>query len=517
MKGLLLPTKWYNKCIYLEKNFKINLYENRESGVKSISFSLYNPIDLENFQGHLRFFCKNVLKEYCYIACLQKLLILMKKSPVILIIYILLSGNIIFAQEKEKEKNKDGWSFGFFPTFGYDSNTGTKYGGIVKLFDYGDGTKYPAYDQSISLEISRTTKGSGTNQLIYDTRKLIPGIRLMAEASYLTEKTLNFYGFNGYNAYYDPAYSKKGSNVYRSTVFYNMDRTMVKLRTELIGQTKWTHIKWVGGFEYFDTNLDTVDINNLNKDKPESDQLPASGGGLYGDFVKWGVIPIDQAKGGQAGVFKAGLKYDTRDNEANPMKGLWTEAQFLLAPGFLSDGHGYTRFAFTHRQYFTLVPKRVNFCYRVSYQTKLFGDVPFYMLPLVFNSAPQLTLSGLGGAKTIRGILRNRVVGDDFVYGNAELRWKVVRTIIFNQNFYFALAGFTDAGMITGKTKMPEVTDPEAITWLASGGKEKLHVSYGAGIHFAINDNFIITWDYALATDKRDGTKGNYVGLSFLF
>lgn len=29
---------------------------------------------------------------------------------------------------------KDGWSFGFFPVFGYDSNTGTKYGGILKLF-----------------------------------------------------------------------------------------------------------------------------------------------------------------------------------------------------------------------------------------------------------------------------------------------------------------------------------------------------------------------------------------------
>jgi hypothetical protein len=41
-----------------------------------------------------------------------------------------------------------------------------------------------------------------------------------------------------------------------------------------------------------------------------------------------------------------------------------------------------------------------------------------------------ITRDGLGGAKTLRGILRNRVTGDDIFYGNAELRWKFFRTII---------------------------------------------------------------------------------------
>jgi hemolysin activation/secretion protein len=113
------------------------------------------------------------------------------------------------------------------------------------------------------------------------------------------------------------------------------------------------------------------------------------------------------------------------------------------------------------------------------------------MLPLVFNSAPQLTLSGLGGAKTIRGMLNNRVVGEDFIYSNVELRWKVIRTIILNQNFYIALAGFADAGMITGKYKLPEITDPEGIAWLAGGEKEKLHITYGAGAHFAIGVSYL--------------------------
>ena len=420
-------------------------------------------------------------------------------------------------QEKVKEKMKSGWSFGFFPVFGYDSNTGTKYGGILKLFDYGDGTTYPRYDQAFNLEISRTTKGQGVNQLTYDSRTIIPGFRIMAEASYLTEKTLDFYGFNGYNAYYGKEYTSKGDPSYISPLFYKMERELLKLRFEIIGKLKGDKLKWFGGFEYMNNRLDTVDVNNLNKGKDSENLLPYSGGGLYGRYVGWGLIRTDQADGGQAGVFKAGVKFDTRDNEANPMKGLWTDVQLLFSPGFASDGYTYSRIAFTHRQYFTLIPKRVNLGYRVSYQAKLGGDIPFYMLPLVYNSAPQLTLSGLGGSRTIRGILRNRVVGEDFVYGNIELRWKVARTVLFNQNLYLALSAYADAGMITGKYELPEISDPEGIAMLARGEKEEMHTSYGWGIHGALNENFIVSLNYAWATDPRDGVKGTYLQMSFNF
>ena len=434
-----------------------------------------------------------------------------------IIILLALTVSIAAGQEKVKEKNKDGWSFGFFPVFGYDSNTGTKYGGILKLFDYGDGSSYPRYDQAFNLELSRTTKGQGVNQLTYDSRKLISGFRVMGEASYLTEKTLDFYGFNGYNAYYSPAYSSKSDPLYVSPLFYKMDRRLLKLRVEIIGRLSGENIKWFGGFEYMNNKLDTVDVDNINEGKDENKMIPYSGGGLYGRYIKWGLIDPEQADGGQAGVFKAGVKYDTRDNEANPMKGLWTDIQLLFSPGFISDGFSYARMAFTHRQYFTLLPKRINLCYRISYQAKIGGEMPFYMLPLVYNSAPQLTLSGLGGSRTIRGILRNRVVGEDFVYGNIELRWKVARTVLFNQNLYLALSGYADAGMVTGKYRLPETNDPEAIEWLAKGEKEELHTSYGWGIHGALNENFIVSLNYAWANDPRDGVKGTYLQMSFNF
>jgi hypothetical protein len=441
----------------------------------------------------------------------------MNNRLVYLILLLTLTGNLVSGQEKVREKMKDGWSFGFFPVFGYDSNTGTKYGGILKLFDYGDGSSYPRYDQAFNLELSRTTKGQGINQLTYDSRTLIRGYRVMGEISYLTEKILDFYGFNGYNAYYSSDYTAKGNPLYVSPVFFKMERELLKLRVEVIGKLYGDNIKWFGGFEYMNNNLDTVDVDNINKGKSESDKLPYSGGGLYGRFVNWGLIKPDQVDGGQAGMFKAGVKYDTRDNEANPMKGLWTDVQLLFSPGFMSDGYTYARMAFTHRQYFTLIPRRVNLGYRISYQAKMGGEMPFYMLPLVYNSAPQLTLSGLGGSRTIRGILRNRVVGEDFIYGNVELRWKVVRTVLFNQNLYLALSGYADAGMITGKYKLLQTADPEGIEWLAKGEDEEMHTSYGWGIHGALNENFIVSLNYAWAMDPRDGVKGTYLQMSFNF
>lgn len=447
----------------------------------------------------------------------------MKKSVLFLLAISFVACNYIFAQAegKEKEKIKTGWTFGALPVIAYDSDIGFKYGGLVNLYNYGDGSRYPKYDHSIFLEWSRTTKGSGINQLTFDSEKIIPGVRLLAEVSLLTEKALDFYGFNGYNAYYNADFENTSSTDYKSRVFYRMDRSLLRLKTDFIGNIKGDNLKWFAGIEFYGNKLDTVDIDNLNEGKKDSDKLPYIGGGLYGDFINWGLIPSEQGDGGNTSLLKFGAIYDTRDNEANPMKGLWTELQFLLAPGFLGNDNSYTRLALTHRQYFTLVPKTLNFAYRLSYQAKLSGTMPFYMLPFVFNSAPQLTRDGLGGAKTMRGILRNRVVGEDFIYGNTEIRWKVFRTVVFNQNFYIALAGFADAGMVTGKYKLPEITDPvkkaEAENWLSLGESEKLHISYGAGIHFAINDNFIVTVDYGMAADKRDGVKGTYIGLNFLY
>jgi outer membrane protein assembly factor BamA len=420
---------------------------------------------------------------------------------------------------KKADKIKKGWNFGGVPVLAYDTDIGFKYGALVNVFHYGDGSQYPKYRHSLYFEWSRTTKGSGINQFTYDSEYLIPGIRVSAEASLLTEQSLDFYGFNGYESYYNADYEDENSDLYISRMFYNQERKLTRFKADFQGKITGPKFRWLAGIEYNHANMGTVNIDKLNKGKDAEDMLPDTAL-LYDKYVEWGVIPEDQAGGGNTTLLKAGLVYDTRDLEANPMKGIWTELQLLMAPSFLGNGDlAYTRLAITHRQYFTLAPEVLSFAYRLSYQTKLWGEMPYYMLPFVYNTAPSLTRDGLGGAKTIRGVMRNRVAGDDFLYGNLEMRWKFLRTLVFNQNIYLALSAFLDAGMVTSPYKIDKSGVPadEFSQKLVSSGDEKLHLGAGGGLHIVMNQNFVIAFDYGRALDPGDGKGGLYIGLNFLF
>lgn len=426
--------------------------------------------------------------------------------------------------DKKQDKIKTGFSFGGVPVVAYDSDIGFKYGALVNLYWFGDGSRYPMYDHSVYVEWSRTTKGNGINQITYDTDRLIPGVRSFFEASYLTEKALDFYGFNGYQSIYDPEYEASldpDGNANR--LYYRHSRQLLRLKADFQGELSGQKFRWLAGIAYYGNRIDSVDVDGLNEGRSE-DLL--SHNSLYGNYVEWGLIPPDQATGGGHTLLKAGLVYDTRDNEPNPFRGIWTELQLHYAPSFLSNtSYSYTRLVLTHRQYFTIVPEWVNLAYRISYQGKLSGDMPFYMLPYLFNTAPKLTTDGVGGAKTIRGVLRNRIVGEGFAYGNLEVRGKILRTTMLNQNVYIALSAFLDAGMVTQKydfdrsglpasgslpANLPdEIINPDA--------SEVPHPGFGGGIHFALNQNFIVTVDYGLAAKKEDGDSGLYINLNFLF
>lgn len=425
--------------------------------------------------------------------------------------------------EKKTEEVKTGWSFGGVPVVAYDADVGFKYGALVNLYHFGDGSRYPMYDHSVYLEWSRTTKGSGINQITWDTDRLIPGIRSFFEASLLTEQALDFYGFNGYQAKYDPGLSVLTSDLnpdddLSDRLFYRHSRQLLRIKADFQGEISGQKFRWLGGVGFYGNNIDAVDVEKLNEGK--TDGL-LSTNSLYNNYIDWGIIKDDQKNGGSHTLLKGGLIYDTRDNEPNPFSGIWTEMQLHYAPSFLSNtDYGYGRFVFTHRQYFTIIPEWVNFAGRVSYQGKLFGEMPFYMMPYLFNTAPKLTTDGVGGSKTVRGVMRNRIVGEGFAYGNLELRGKILRTRFLKQNFYIALSGFVDAGMVTQKYALPEnllVNHPEAAEHIDLNAKEVPHIGYGGGIHFVLNQNFIVTVDYGLAAKEQDGDTGLYINLNFLY
>jgi outer membrane protein assembly factor BamA len=342
--------------------------------------------------------------------------------------------------------------------------------------------------------------------------------------SYLTEKALDFYGFNGYQAVYDLDYEQEGTDAqgYSNRLFYRHARELLRIKADFQGKLSGDHLRWLGGLAFYDASIEKVDVDKLNEGKDSEDLL--SQNSLYQSYVDWGMIKEDQAGGGNHTILKGGLLWDSRDNEPNPFKGIWSEMQLHYAPSFLSStDYGYARIVLTHKQYFTIIPDWMNLAYRLSYQGKIAGEMPFYMMPFMFQSAPKLTRDGIGGSKTVRGVRRNRIVGDGFAFGNLELRSNILRTVVFNQNFYIALSAFVDGGMVTQKydfdsSGMPDqLPDDYPDQILDMDAKEVPHIGFGGGIHFIINHNFIVTADYGLAAKKEDGDSGLYINLNYLF
>ncbi|MBK6345798.1 MAG: BamA/TamA family outer membrane protein [Bacteroidales bacterium] len=445
-----------------------------------------------------------------------------------LFFFFIYSAEVIYARnndtiagelKQDGERVKKGLNFGALPAVAFDSDLGFQYGLLGNLFQYGDGSAYPDYRWSLYGEWSRTTKGSGINQLFFDSKYLLPHqIRITADFSFLTERALDFYGFNGYEAIYNPAFEDDTDTTnYISRVFYRHERKLARVTLDFQGKINQLPLRWLMGYGYFNTRIASVDIERLNKGRDEKDELPDVDG-LYDKYVKWGIIPGEEADGGTHHFIKMGLVFDTRDNEANPNRGLWTELVVMTAPRFLGNSEtAFTKLALTHRQYFTLKKEVLTFAYRLGWQGTINGETPFYMQPYMINTFTRTTKNdGLGGARSLRGILRNRIVGDAFAYGNFELRYKFLKFYRWKQNFYFSLNAFSDLGLITKEV----VVDKDlSVNYPDYFDKEKggLHSSYGAGLRIAMNQNFILAVDYGLSGDKRDGDNGLYINLGFLF
>jgi len=417
-----------------------------------------------------------------------------------------------------KEKNIKGWSFGAIPAIAFDSDIGFKYGAVLNLFDYGNESIYPAYRHSIYLECSRTTKGSGINQISYDSKYLIKGIRFTADVSYFQEQALDFYGFNGYQAEYNHSFEDDNPNNpwYKSRMYYRIDRQLFRVSFDFLSLAKEKNIQWILGYGLYDNNINKVDINRLNKGRDADNLLPEvnDSTSLFEKYKKWGIIPTNQENGGTTQIIKIGVVYDTRDNESNPMHGIWSEALLLLSPSLIGNKYNYAQIAISHRQYFTLKKEILNLACRLAYQGKIAGEIPFYMLPFLYSSNKP-TRDGLGGAKTVRGVLRNRMVGEGLLYGNFELRWKFLRTILFKQNFYIAISSFTDIGQVIQYYHFIKSNIPQS--YAIDAGNEKLHLGYGSSLHFVLNSNFVLNFTYGKAKDPQDGNSALYINLNYLF
>lgn len=443
----------------------------------------------------------------------------MKKIFTILLFSIFVLS--IYGQEK---KVKTGWKFGgALPAISFDSDLGFQYGALVEFYNYGDGSRFPDYFDHTYTEVSHYTKGSGIYRFMFESNHIIPGVHWTSDLSYLPDLASHFYGFNGYEAIFNEGWMNEEDPLYMTRMFYRFERNQFRFKNDFQGKLSGDNFKWSAGFAFQNFDISSVDIEKLNKGKdvklPSLDDMP----GLFENYQTWNIIPADEAKGGWVNTLKAGIAWDSRDNRPNPMKGIWTELGIEAAPKFMGNNWGFSKFYITHRQYFTLIEKDLAFVYRLGYQTTVSGHSPFfYQSQLITSMLTGATSEGLGGASSLRGVLRNRVVGNGFFFGNIELRWKPVRFNLLDQDIYIGLNGFYDFGIITDKIDLPANLQSNFETSAAfndffNPGSEKLHQSAGISLMPVMNENFVIAVDIGKSFNKQDGNIGFSIGLNYLF
>lgn len=448
------------------------------------------------------------------------------KRIIIALAFITLSAGL--NAEDKADIKKTGLNLGPLPAIAYDADKGFQIGAILQLFDYGDGHNYPNYDSKAYVEYSWFTKGSHLIQLRYDNKELIPGIRWSSSVRINLDKAYDFYGFNGFQNYYDynkiAAGKDKNSHDPIFSPFYRYQRNEVKFKTDFLGRIT-PNLQWEAGlfFDYF--KLSSIDYDNINKGKADDKQY--HGITLFDIYKTAGLISAEEKDGGYAGGIRAGMVYDSRDKEGAPSKGIWAEGHVAAAlPGISKIP--YYRYSLTWRHYLPIVSNDVlTFAYRLNYEGTFGNKAPFYALSYITNMGEKCDFEGMGGYNNVRGIMRTRVVGLDMASYTAELRWRFVKFHIGRQNIALALNAFSDGAMVTKGTdisKLKAIVGTPAAVY--GQDKDTPHITFGAGFRFIMNENFIVAAEYGTPLThfmknsplyNQDGTGAFYVNIGYLF
>ena len=463
-------------------------------------------------------------------------------------------------------KIKTGWNFGALPSVAFDADLGFQGGALANIYYYGDGSQYPEYIHSLYAEAAYTTKNYGIFRVNYDSKYLIPKHRLTIDATYQPDAMCDFYGFNGYQSIYNQSLHKWNKNpekmdidTYQSRAFYKYKRNLFRFAADIEG-TIWKNIKWNAGVGVLGYMIGECDIDMLNGKNEFDPNIPLGEQkamnenveGLYEKYVKWGLIDQAEAKGGWHPYLRAGITYDSRDQRTCPTKGIYADAFFTYTAAFgeqAAAGYNHLQFNFNFRHYVPVYRDRVTFAYRIGTQNNIAGKSPFYMNTYLNTLFIQRVMyEGLGGANSLRGIMRNRILANGFAYANVELRCKVAKFDIGRQHFYIGLAPFFDLGVITQPYELDEEalnrayaadTDPLKLPlssyfatvkncWSETGTTTEdidltktyfPHMAAGLGLKAAMNENFVLSVDWAMALDKQDNAKwaNFYIKMGYLF
>jgi outer membrane protein assembly factor BamA len=185
-------------------------------------------------------------------------------------------------------------------------------------------------------------------------------------------------------------------------------------------------------------------------------------------------------------VFKYGLQWDSRDNEASTHSGTFDTVDVRLSPGTTEQfPYRYGQVTAIGRLFLPLWKPHVTIATRVVGDL-MFGDPPFYELARYEDTY------ALGGVNGVRGIPAQRYYGKVKVFGNAELRTEVVSFRALGKSLILGVTGFFDAGRVWADTTPQPELDGTGIG---------LKYGVGGGLRLQSGTAFVLRADVAWSPD----------------
>lgn len=457
---------------------------------------------------------------------------------------------ILIKHDKKKKKEvqtdslgrptKTGWNFGVLPGISYSNDVGLLFGIVGQIYDYGDGL-YPNYKQKIFAKVSYTTKRTGTYRMFYDSDYLIKNHKFMADFTYINDALNDFFGFNGSQSVYNKDWKDPNKEDYLTRAFYLHKVNMLRTAVDFCGTIKH-NFGWTGGIGVLSYSIDRV-TPGLMDGVPDADSVPT----LYELYRQWSIIPENEYFGGIHPYIRGGFLFNNLPCRVNPEKGIYSELflTYYAAFGNLSNCNN-VKLNFTFTQFVPLVKKYLTFAYHICAQNTIIGKSPYYLDN--YHNTIYLERDryyALGGATSLRGVMRNRVWVPGYAFANIELRYNIFDFMIGRQIFSVGLNGFIDAGMATQVYNLNRDDINAAISkqlndessWLSkqyagqtaddvmddffnfNSSAFKAHFSGGIGLKVAMNHNFVGSLEWGAPFDRQDNSSMSnfYFELGYLF
>lgn len=426
-----------------------------------------------------------------------------KSKEIINFFVILCIYSVSFAQTDSILSNniqsKGKTSYGGIPIVSYDADIGLRYGGVINYFKYNDSLS-KKYSENLFFRIFNTTKKSFQIQSVYETDNLIKNSKTVIEATYLNDKSYDFYGYNGNQTRYNTTFEDPNDKDYIHEDFYSINRELIRFRFDFQRYLTSSKLRLLTG----------ITISKFNISQQPSDN------NLYSKYSMMDIVPKHEQKGGFANYLIVGIVYDNRNNQCYCSEGKWFESFFILSSKQLSS-IGFSKYILSYRSYNKIGKTKFVVMSRSSLQLKTSGTIPSYLKTTYFDT--KLNQDGLGGGFNLRGYNRNRITADGFGLINLEIRKNLWNFNSKKMSIDFDISFFTDNAFIIQEQLINKEKIPvEYQTKLFDFNSKRYYSSAGVGGYIILNKNSVISLNYGFPINHKESKGGAiYIGSSFLF